>query len=143
MQQSFATPSLHLWFWGVAEDCCMLSILLAVPSCFNSFWHIYINSSVIYSEYCPFTRWVILFNIVLPHRALLWGDTIYQCPPIEHYYVVGSVFTSDTYTYTTYIHRVAYWIFSVCVCTCVCVWGGGGGGGTVKSVCMVQYVLLG
>ena len=30
---------LHLWFLGVAEDCCMLSILLAVPSCFNSFWH--------------------------------------------------------------------------------------------------------
>ena len=39
MQQSSATPSLHLWFLGVAEDCCMLSILLAVPSCFNSFWH--------------------------------------------------------------------------------------------------------
>ena len=39
MQQSSATPSLHLWFWGVAEDCCMLSILLAVPSCFNSFCH--------------------------------------------------------------------------------------------------------
>ena len=39
MQQSAATPSLHLWFLGVAEDCCMLSILLAVPSCFNSFWH--------------------------------------------------------------------------------------------------------
>ena len=35
MQQSSATPSLHLWFLGVAEDCCMLSILLAVPSCFN------------------------------------------------------------------------------------------------------------
>ena len=33
MQQSSATPSLHLWFWGVAEDCCMLSILLTVPSC--------------------------------------------------------------------------------------------------------------
>ena len=33
MQQSSATPSLHLWFLGVAEDCCMLSILLAVPSC--------------------------------------------------------------------------------------------------------------
>ena len=28
MQQSSATPSLHLWFLGVAEDCCMLSILL-------------------------------------------------------------------------------------------------------------------
>ena len=39
MQQSSATPSLHLWFLGVAEDCCMLSILLSVPSCFNSFWH--------------------------------------------------------------------------------------------------------
>ena len=39
MQQSSATPSVHLWFLGVAEDCCMLSILLAVPSCFNSFWH--------------------------------------------------------------------------------------------------------
>ena len=30
MQQSSATPSLHLWFLEVAEDCCMLSILLAV-----------------------------------------------------------------------------------------------------------------
>ena len=39
MQQSSATPSLHLDFWGVAEDCCMLSILLAVPSCTYSFWH--------------------------------------------------------------------------------------------------------
>ena len=39
MQQSSATQSLHLWFLGIAEDCCMLSILLAVPSCFNSFWH--------------------------------------------------------------------------------------------------------
>ena len=26
-------------FLGVAEHCCMLSLLLAVPSCFNSFWH--------------------------------------------------------------------------------------------------------
>ena len=34
---SAATPSL-CWFLGVAEDCCMLSILLTVPSCFNSFW---------------------------------------------------------------------------------------------------------
>ena len=39
MQQSSATPSLHLWFLGVAEDCCMLSFLLAVPSCIYSFWH--------------------------------------------------------------------------------------------------------
>ena len=24
---------------GIAEECCMLSILLAVSSCFNIFWH--------------------------------------------------------------------------------------------------------
>ena len=45
MQQSSATPSLKLWFWGVAEDCCMLSILLAVPSCIYSFWHVVIPTS--------------------------------------------------------------------------------------------------
>ena len=38
MQQSSATHSLHLDFLGVVEDCCMLSILLAVPSCTYSFW---------------------------------------------------------------------------------------------------------
>ena len=32
MQQSSATQSLHLWFLGVAEDCCMLSILLVVST---------------------------------------------------------------------------------------------------------------
>ena len=36
MQQSSATPRCRE---GVAEDCCMLSILPAVPSCFNTFWH--------------------------------------------------------------------------------------------------------
>ena len=39
MQQSSATPKNQRCREGVAEDCCMLSILLAVPSCFNSFWH--------------------------------------------------------------------------------------------------------
>ena len=39
MQQSSATPKNKRCRDGVAEDCCMLSILLAVPSCFNSFWH--------------------------------------------------------------------------------------------------------
>ena len=38
MQQSSATPIPTSWFLGVAEDCCMLSIL-ELPSCFNSFWH--------------------------------------------------------------------------------------------------------
>ena len=45
MQQSSATPSLHLWFLGVVEDCCMLSFLLAVPSCRYSFWHSVIPTS--------------------------------------------------------------------------------------------------
>ena len=35
----FRNPLPTSWFLGVAEDCCMLSIHLAVPSCFNSFWH--------------------------------------------------------------------------------------------------------
>ena len=39
MQQSYATPKNQRCREGVAEDCCMLSILLTVPSCFNSFWH--------------------------------------------------------------------------------------------------------
>ena len=38
MQQSSATPKKQRCREGVAEDCCMLSIL-TVPSCFNSFWH--------------------------------------------------------------------------------------------------------
>ena len=55
MQQSSATPSLHLWFLGVAEDCCMLSILLAVPSCFNSFWHGVIPTSYfIFNDFYTF-----------------------------------------------------------------------------------------
>ena len=37
MQQSSATPKNQRCREGVAEDCCMLSILLAVPSCFNIF----------------------------------------------------------------------------------------------------------
>ena len=39
MQQSSATPKKSRCREGVAEDCCMLSILLAVPSCTYSFWH--------------------------------------------------------------------------------------------------------
>ena len=39
MQQSSATPKKQRCREGVVEGCCMFSILLAVPSCFNSFWH--------------------------------------------------------------------------------------------------------
>ena len=54
MQQSSATPSLHVF--GVVEDCCMLSILLAVPSCFNRFWHGVIPTShFIFNDFYTFT----------------------------------------------------------------------------------------
>ena len=65
MQQSSATQSLHLWFLGVAEDCCMLSILLAVPSCFNSFWHGVIPTSYfIFNDFytCNITSIKIIKN---------------------------------------------------------------------------------
>ena len=35
----FRNPLPTSRFLGAAEDCCMLSILLAVPSCTYSFWH--------------------------------------------------------------------------------------------------------
>ena len=47
MQQYLATPSLHLWFLGVAEDFCMFSV---VPSCIYSFGH-----GVIPTSYFIFT----------------------------------------------------------------------------------------
>ena len=60
MQQSSATPFLHLGFW----DCCMLSILLAVPSCIYSFWH-----SVISTSYLIFT--LVDVNLPWPQTCLL------------------------------------------------------------------------
>ena len=49
---------------GVAEDCCMLSILLAVP-CFNSFWHGVIPTSYfIFNDFytCIYTSVKIIKN---------------------------------------------------------------------------------
>ena len=72
MQQSSATPSLHLWFLGVAEDCCMLSILLAVPSCFNSFWH-----GVIPTSYFIFND----FYTCIPDVAFPASDSVLKDSP--------------------------------------------------------------
>ena len=78
MQQSSATPSLHLWFLGVAEDCCMLSILLAVPSCFSSFWHGVIPTSYfIFNDFYTCTirhhkvGWRACNNFLQPHSLHL------------------------------------------------------------------------
>ena len=55
-----ATQSLHLGFW-VAEDCCIISLLLAVPSCIYSFWH-----GVIPTSYFIF----ILVYIIIIHAII-------------------------------------------------------------------------
>ena len=60
MQQSSATPK-H-WDW-VAEDCCIISLLLAVPSCIYSFWHGVIPTS--------YTSLLILVSLIFyPGLAL-------------------------------------------------------------------------
>ena len=71
MQQSSATPSLHLWFLGVAEDCCMLSILLAVPSCFNSFWH-----GVIPTSYFIFNDFLYTSVKIIKNEVGCRDDTV-------------------------------------------------------------------
>ena len=52
------------FFGGVAEDCCMLSIHLVVPSCFNSFWHGVIPTSFfIFNDF--YTCYNILYDVKL------------------------------------------------------------------------------
>ena len=72
MQQSSATQSLHLKFLGVAEDCCMLSLLLAVPSCIYSFWH-----GVIPTSY-------FIFN---DFYTCIYTDNVYTCT--EYIFRIG------------------------------------------------------
>ena len=80
MQQSSAAPSLHLWFLGVAEDCCMLPVLLAVPSCFNSFWH-----GVIPTSYFIFNHfYTCIIKIVTKIKPQETGK-------ICHHYIVPKV----------------------------------------------------
>ena len=82
MQQSSATPSLHLWFLGVAEDCCMLSILLAVPSCFNSFWHGVIPTSYfIFNDFYTCIQWGAVAGITV--ATVSNDDVDYSCPTIS------------------------------------------------------------
>ena len=59
MQQSSTTPKSRCRE-GVAEDCCMLPILLAVPSCTYSFWH-----GVIPTSYFIFNDFYTCFTIFL------------------------------------------------------------------------------
>ena len=76
MQQSSATQSLHLWFLGVAEDCCMLSILLAVPSCFNSFWH-----GVIPTSYFIFNDFTLVYIYRGAFIQVYSGTPLYKDTP--------------------------------------------------------------
>ena len=54
----------------VAEDCCMLSFLLTVPSCIYSFWH-----GVIPTSYFIFTLVSLIF---LSRLRLAWRDAIHS-----------------------------------------------------------------
>ena len=70
MQQSSATPKKSRCREGVAEDCCMLSILLAVPSCTYSFWH-----GVIPTSYFIFNDFYTCFTIFYAGLALYREST--------------------------------------------------------------------
>ena len=77
MQQSSATSSLHLWFLGVAEDCCMLSILLAVPSCIYSFWH-----GVIPTSHFIFNDFYTCIYMYVRDQLKTW-PVVFQCEGIN------------------------------------------------------------
>ena len=79
MQQSSATPRCRDW---VAEDCCILSLLLAVPSRLYSFWH-----GVIPTSYFIFI--LVLFSLDCSYVAR--GEMILPA--------VGS-----SYTYSVHAH---------------------------------------
>ena len=64
MQQSSATPKNQICREGVAEDCCMLSILRTVPSCFNSFWHGVIPTSYfIFNDFYTFSTHFLAISL--------------------------------------------------------------------------------
>ena len=66
MQQSSATPSLHLWFLGVAEDCCMLSILLYMYSPdFCPF-----GEEILYACIHVYTLYVYMYNTRCIHENI-------------------------------------------------------------------------
>ena len=62
MQQSSATPKNQRCRDWVAEDSCILSILLAVPSCIYSFWHGVIPISYL-DFYTCFTNFLCRLNL--------------------------------------------------------------------------------
>ena len=87
MQQSSTTPSLHLDFLGVAEDCCMLSILLAVPSCTYSFWHGVIPTS--YFIFNDFYTCIIMEDICTGSsgQVRIQGESLGSEHPPHHFYL--------------------------------------------------------
>ena len=89
MQQSSATQSLHLWFLGVAEDCCMLSILLAVPSCFNSFWHGVIPTSYfIFNDFYTCIYNIKVVSAYCPHGAHFRSICLGSVSVLRHYHAI-------------------------------------------------------
>ena len=136
MQQSSATQSLHLWFLGVAEDCCMLSILLAVPSCFNSFWHGVIPTSYfIFNDFytCNMCTHVHYSTRSL-HSTRIWLEWYIWSATVIHNRLLNCIGLSATWDVLlsshirhncTHISHVSMSLF-LCgfklACIDVCVW---------------------
>ena len=77
MQQSSATPKNQRCRDWVAEDSCILSILLGVPSCIYSFWH-----GVIPTSYFIFNEFYTCFTgLALSAIIVAYGEIIRRSGP--------------------------------------------------------------
>ena len=72
-----STPSIHLGFWGLRKIvACSQSILLAVPSCFDSFWHGLIPTSYfIFNDFYTCTYVTVYGKRDHVPQKLLWAST--------------------------------------------------------------------
>ena len=122
MQQSSATPSLHLWFLGIAEDCCMLSILLAVPSCFNSFWHGVIPTSyVIFSDFYTCIRYKCIYMYIhISHDIYSMRQKNFPYRRHERPFILCVVTKKMVRQYSTPLRpRENGWPAKQCACTMI------------------------
>ena len=83
MQQSSASLKNQRCMDWVAEDCCILSILLAVPSCIYSFWYGVISTSYFifndfYTCFTNFYAGLTLSVIIIVARGEII-TRIYMC----------------------------------------------------------------
>ena len=66
----------------VAEDCCMLSLLLAVPSCIYSFWHGVIPTSYFMDFYTCFTNFLSSLALTVARGEMILPVYIRICASV-------------------------------------------------------------